>query len=132
MAPEPDAKPLTKKEQKKQAKLAEQSTTASVNTTTNHFLSRRKGKSYSWMQAGASTPSTPRSSGAPGTPGPSGPTATAALTSEGRYRLGSFREDGLHGKGIQLRDFIQAMEKDSLDERTLQLAYDNLDAVKAG
>ncbi|KAJ2897799.1 hypothetical protein MKZ38_004361 [Zalerion maritima] len=113
VAPEPE-KPLTKKEQKKQQKLAEQATTANVNSTTSHFLFSKKDKKkkYSWMtSASASTPSTPRASGAPGAPGPSAPAAPTALTTDGRYRLGVFREDGLNGKVIQMRDLIVTLEK---------------------
>lgn len=134
VAPEPEAKPLTKKEQKKQQKLAEQSTAATVNSTTTHFLfGRKKANRYSWMNQGGSTPGTPRpSAGGSGTPGPPMPVTPAALTPEGRTRMGTFREDGSAGKGIQIRDLIKVLEEDERDERTLQLAYDRLENPRVG
>jgi hypothetical protein len=136
---------MSKKEQRKsaQAKAAFDSLSqASQNQTTSLFLGKSKGlfgkKTYGWMnkggaagsRSGASTPARP------GTPGPTpgegnAPGEPAPLTSEGRNRLGTFREDKEKGKSIQLRDWVAAVEGERLtkvEARTLQSAYDRLDS----
>lgn len=90
-------------------------------------------KKYNWMTGGGrSGASTPARSG---TPGPGGNTAAAPavqpeampLTTDSRNRLGNWREDKEKGKGVQLRDWIAALEADGLEHGTLQGAYDRLD-----
>ena len=140
VAPEPEKAP-TKKELKAKSqaasKLAEQNTTSSANRTSLAFLggfgSKKKGKQYSWMQAGsgANTPTRVQTPGAVTTPGISGtprPAAPTRLTLDGRQRFGVFNEDGDKGKNIQLRDWIVALEGDGNDFKALQAAYDKLDA----
>jgi len=138
VAPEPE-KPPTKKEQKAKsaaAKAAEASSnTTSANRTSLAFLGGRR-KQYSWMSqggSGASTPTRPglATQGLAGSSG-GGQTPRAAepqqLTSEGRTRLGTFREDGDKGKDIQLRDWVVVLEEDGREIKALQEAYDKLDA----
>lgn len=156
VAPEPEAgaggKAPTKKELKRSAaqKMAEASSHANVNRTTMQFLGsmggfgKKKGKTYSWMAAGAaaggsvSGTSTPRlvTSGLAGSGGPgadggahggAAPAGPPALTQEGRNRLGSWREDKEKGKNIQLRDWVLVLAEDGRDRRALQLAYDRLE-----
>ncbi|KAH8892065.1 hypothetical protein GQ53DRAFT_746521 [Thozetella sp. PMI_491] len=136
VAPEPDKAPT--KGQKKNAaasRLAEASSTASANQTLaalmGGFGGKKKGKSYSWMMSsGGSGTSTPRPSAQPGgssaaaTPKP--PEKTN-LTQEGRYRLGTWREDGEKGKGVQLRDWVAALELEGIESRAIQEAYAKLD-----
>lgn len=146
-----DGKLLSKKELKRgaaAAKLAEASSTASANQTLNAIMGgfgRKKGKSYSWMNAGAggggggggSGASTPRTSlGGDGlsTPGAKGGAAAPAndkpqqLTSENqKNRLGMWRENGDQGKNIQLRDWLAALEMDRIEVRAIQEAYTRLD-----
>lgn len=124
----------TKKELKNKtaaAKAAEANNTASANLTTSLFLGGRKKKNYSWMTAGSGA-STPTKSGAsqglPGAAGGALGSANAALTSEGRTKLGVWREDGEKGKNIHLRDWVFTLEADGRCEKTLQQAYDRLDA----
>ncbi|KLU89581.1 hypothetical protein MAPG_08552 [Magnaporthiopsis poae ATCC 64411] len=155
---DPDAPPPikapTKKELKAKAAAAQKSldsmNTATANSTTQHFLDslsrKKKGKrTYSWMGGGGggtgSGASTPR--GPPGTPGTPGALAAGAaaalgrnkvpevtaLTQDGRYRHGDFRENGEKGKNIQLRDWIQVLEREQhLEFRALQKAYLMLDS----
>ena len=139
VAPEPEKAP-TKKELKAKSqaasKLAEQDTTKSANRTSLAFLGgfgKKKGKQYSWMQAGsgAGSPARVQTPGAPATPGAGGtprPAAPSRLTMDGRQRFGVFREDGEKGKNIQLRDWVVALETDGHDVKALQAAYDKLDA----
>jgi hypothetical protein len=136
------------KKQKKidNAKATDLASAANANATMNQFLGgSKKGKKYSWMTGGGSGASTPKrglpGAGAdsrPGTPGVGGAAATvggsaggalekAALTVEGRNRPGLWREDGPKGKGVQLRDWVAALEEDGKDPRAMQLAYDKLD-----
>lgn len=149
-----DGKVPSKKEQKRGAaalKLAEASSTASANQTLNAIMGgfgRKKGKSYSWMNAGAgggggggggggSGASTPRTSlGGDGVSTPSGKGVAAAaadnkpqqLTSENqKNRLGMWRENGDQGKNIQLRDYLAALEMDGIEVRAIQEAYTRLD-----
>lgn len=79
--------------------------------------------------SGASTPAraTPGAGkGAGGAAGASGPN-TPNLTTEGRNRLGTWREDKEKGKNIQLRDWIIALERDGRESKALQRAYADLD-----
>ncbi|KAL1842318.1 hypothetical protein VTJ49DRAFT_5599 [Mycothermus thermophilus] len=141
-APETEtaAKAPTKKELKKSSKLAEASSTASTNQTLSTLMGgfgRRKGKTYTWMQQGGagSTPGTPKAAAA----GDAGAAAAdggaqkapekTTLTADPRYpRLGTWREDKEKGKGIQLRDWVTALEMDGIEVRAIQDAYLRLDS----
>lgn len=140
-APEPETKAPPKKEPKKAAaaRLAEASSTATANQTLQHLMGgfggrKKKGKQYAWMNAGASGASTPTRAGNQdvpgtplGTPGPKAPEKTS-LTQDGLNRLGNWREDGDKGKGIQLRDWVTALELDAIDAKAIQDAYMKLDS----
>ncbi|KAG6176086.1 hypothetical protein E4U27_005522 [Claviceps purpurea] len=147
VAPESE-KPMTKKEMRKQqtAKAAEANSHANQNITSsmftgfggkgNLFGKKKTGKTYDWLNAGrggssASTPakSTPGSGmkgfhGASGTPS----AANLAMTTEGRNRLGTWREDKEKGKNIQLRDWVVVLERDGREIKALQRAYVHLDS----
>ncbi|KAG5930472.1 hypothetical protein E4U42_001044 [Claviceps africana] len=147
IAPESD-KPMTKKEMKKHQtlKAAEANSHANQNITSsmfaglggkgNLFGKKKSGKTYDWLNAGrggsgASTPTKSASgtgmkgpNGAPGTPSP----ASLAMTTEGRNRLGTWREDKEKGKNIQLRDWVVVLERDGREVKALQQAYVHLDA----
>ncbi|CAK7209430.1 hypothetical protein SCUCBS95973_000437 [Sporothrix curviconia] len=149
-APDADKAP-TKKELKKNAalKVAEQNDTLSANRTSMAFLGGRK-KQYSWLSGGAGA--SPKrglgggggggagggaggagagggaGGGGPGTPGQR-PGEPAMLTSEGRTKWGSWREDGIKGKDIQLRDLVVVLEADGREPVALQTAYDRLDGL---
>ncbi|KAI1427479.1 hypothetical protein F5Y12DRAFT_154807 [Xylaria sp. FL1777] len=132
-----DAKSLSKKEGKKAAaKAAESSSGTTVNATLSLFTGGKK-KKYSWMNSSAgSGASTPRPQGTSGVPPGTGGSATKAgrgpLTRAGVAHLGQFREDSEKGKNIQLRDWIVVLEDRGFDPRSLQVAYDKVDKSDAG
>ncbi|KAF4969929.1 hypothetical protein FZEAL_10139 [Fusarium zealandicum] len=145
-APEPE-KAMTKKEMKKNQalKAAEVNSHQNQNSTSSLFAGfggkgglfgkKKTGKTYDWMNvgrggSGASTPT--RNASGPGK-GPGGSAAAAspasmAMTTEGRNRLGTWREDKEKGRNIQLRDWVSVLERDGREPRALQRAYLNLDA----
>ncbi|UNI20164.1 hypothetical protein JDV02_006281 [Purpureocillium takamizusanense] len=145
VAPEPE-KAMTKKEMKKNQalKAAEANSHANQNLTSSMFAGlggkgglfgkKKTGKTYDWMNvgrsgSGASTPTrpTPGPKGASGMPGtPSG--ANHPLTTEGRNRLGTWREDKEKGKNIQLRDWVVVLERDGRESKALSTAHSQLDA----
>ncbi|PFH55841.1 hypothetical protein XA68_17525 [Ophiocordyceps unilateralis] len=146
MAPEPE-KTLTKKEMKKNQalKAAEANSHANQNLTSSMFAGlggkgglfgkKKTGKTYDWMNVGrsgggASTPSR----ATPGVKGPNGTTGNTvsaghSLTTEGRNRLGTWREDREKGKMIQLRDWITVLERDGRGSKALSSAYVRLDTA---
>lgn len=148
IAPDSD-KPMTKKEMKKHQtlKAAEANSHANQNMTSsmfaglggkgNLFGKKKTGKTYDWLNAGrgggsgASTPTRatpgPGNKGLNGTPGAPSP-ASLAMTTEGRNRLGTWREDKEKGKNIQLRDWVVVLERDGREVKALQQAYVHLDA----
>lgn len=146
VAPEPE-KTMTKKEMKKnqQAKAAEAHSHANQNMTSSMFAGlggrsglfgkKKGGKSYDWMNvgrggSGTATPTKSAPGGAKGGPGgvPGSPApGNMALTTEGRNRLGTWREDKEKGRKIQLRDWVVALERDGREARALQRAYMSLD-----
>ncbi|OAA67160.1 Transcription initiation factor TFIID component TAF4 [Niveomyces insectorum RCEF 264] len=159
-APDTDKAPTKKELKKNAAaKVAEQNDTLSANRTSMAFLGGRK-KQYSWMSggSGASTPKRsfsaggggaggggsgggggaagtgggPGGSGGGGAGGTSGrgPSEPAMLTAEGRTKWGSWREDGIKGKDVQLRDWVVVLEADGRDTVALQSAYDKLDGCR--
>ncbi|QSZ35016.1 hypothetical protein DSL72_007878 [Monilinia vaccinii-corymbosi] len=134
IAPDILDKPPTKKEMKRkaEAKTSEAASHAAANVTTGQFLGGRnvfgKKKQYSWMTAGSNSgTSTPGKIMAQGlgasssspivSPGPE------KLTIDGVRRLGTWREDGVKGRNIQLRDWIMVLEDDGREKKALQKAY---------
>lgn len=147
VAPELD-KPMTKKEMKKNQalKAAEANSHANQNMTSSMFAGlggksslfgkKKSNKTYDWMNvgrggSGTSTPTRQTAGGMGkginGTPGTPGPT-NLAMTTEGRNRLGTWREDKEKGKNIQLRDWVAVLERDGREAKVLQQAYIHLDA----
>ncbi|KID91394.1 proteinrelated to tpa inducible protein [Metarhizium guizhouense ARSEF 977] len=146
VAPESD-KPMTKKEMKKSQalKAAEANSHANQNLTSSMFaglggksslFGKKKGaKTYDWMNvgrggSGASTPTKAAGGGGKGINGTPGAISAAnvAMTTEGRNRLGTWREDKEKGKNIQLRDWVVVLERDGRESKALQQAYIHLDA----
>ena len=140
VAPEPSEKAPTKKELKKkmETKASEAATHAAANTTLAQFSGGAskglfgKKKNYSWMKggagSGASTPGRMNSGGLPLTPGgPVQPVVPERLTADPARRLGQWREDQSKGNGLQLRDWVAALEQDGHAKRSLQKAYLFLD-----
>lgn len=132
VAPESgDAKPLSKKESKKAARLADTSS-LSVNSTLSQFMGSKK-KKYSWMTgaaggSGANTPRGPGGAAAPASGGPNKP-AKGPLTQDASQQIGSLREDSARGKHIQMRDWIEVLEEHGYltDQVALQQAYIKLE-----
>jgi hypothetical protein len=138
---------MTKKEMKKnqQAKAAELDSHQSQNTTSSLFAGlggkgglfgkKKTGKTYDWMNvgrggSGASTPTRNPSGlgkGAGGSVAAAAP-VNMAMTTEGRNRLGTWREDKEKGRNIQLRDWVSVLERDGREHKALQGAYLRLDA----
>lgn len=138
MAPDGgEVKSLSKKEGKKAAaKAAESSSGTTVNATLSLFAGGAK-KKYSWMNSGAASgTSTPRPQGGSGAASGGGGAGSKAgrgpLTKAGVAHVGQFREDSEKGKNIQLRDWIVVLEDRGLDPRSLQMAYDRIDKSDAG
>ncbi|KAL7762061.1 hypothetical protein ACKLNR_008596 [Fusarium oxysporum f. sp. zingiberi] len=137
-------KAMTKKEMKKnqQMKAAEIDSHQSQNTTSSLFAGfggksglfgkKKAGKTYDWMTRGSGT-STPTRN-APGAGkglgglGAAPAPANMAMTTEGRNRLGTWREDKEKGRNIQLRDWVSVLERDGREGKALQKAYLYLDA----
>ncbi|KAI1741012.1 hypothetical protein F4680DRAFT_416910 [Xylaria scruposa] len=130
-----DTKALSKKEGKKAAaKAAESSSGTTVNATLSLFTGGKK-KKYSWMSAGsgANTPRAPGTIGAPAGTGGSGARAgRGPLTKAGVQHVGQVREDSEKGKNIQLRDWIVVLEDRGMDSRSLQIIYGNVDQSDTG
>ncbi|KAK6332097.1 hypothetical protein TWF718_002631 [Orbilia javanica] len=135
VAPEPE-KRMTAKEAKKaqNSRLDEIQSHKAANETASLMLGGGRKKKYSWMSAGAgagggSGTSTPNrlpgnSNAAVGTPGAAAAAiSTNVPTMYWGKRMGEWSEQGEKGKGIQIRDWIQALELDGRETRTLQKAY---------
>lgn len=127
VAPGPEKAP-TKKEQKKIAAQKHDASAESVNMTATKFLGGGK-KKYSWMNAsgGPGSPRTPAraTGGAPSTPASAAtPKAVEklALTPEPRSKMGSWRESSEKGKDIQLRDWVEVLERDGREPYQYQYA----------
>lgn len=128
-----DVKPLSKKESKKAARLADTSS-VSVNSTVSQFMGGKK-KKYSWMTGGGGGGGAAAGSGAntpakgPGggisAAGGSGKTAKGPLTQDASQQIGNLREDSVKGKNIQMRDWIEVLENNCYltDQVALQHAY---------
>ncbi|KAK6524952.1 hypothetical protein TWF281_011842 [Arthrobotrys megalospora] len=135
VAPEPE-KRMTAKEAKKaqNSRLDEIQSHKAANETASLMLGGGRKKKYSWMSAGtgggggsgASTPN--RMAGTPGatagTPGAAaGPVASNAPPMYWGKRMGEWNEQGDRGKRIQIRDWVQALEQDGRETKSLQKAY---------
>jgi hypothetical protein len=142
-APEPVEKAPTKKEMSKKKAATAQSdadnhklanaTTATMLGTGGRGMFGKK-KTYGWMQQGAgSGSSTPamimaeKARGVSVTPAPVEPVPEPKLTGNAARRLGEWRDNGEKGRGVQMRDWVTALELDGRDKQALQRAYTMLD-----
>ena len=141
VAPE---KPLTKKERERQAKLGQTEEVLHKNANTTAAmalgLGKKGKKKYSWMNGGApAAPSNPykqasKSVVSPVTNGSSAGKSPAAGSDPGvdkalqvrDRKWGGWREDGIEGRGIQIRDWVQVLERDGREKKALQKALLNL------
>ena len=128
---------MTKKERERQAKMGqtEEVLHKNANTTAAMQLGLGKKKKYSWMTGGApSTPVNPYKPSPKPTPASAPANGTGSSRSsagaveggtdkalQGRDRKwGSWREDGIEGRGIQIRDWIVVLERDGKEKKALQ------------
>ena len=131
-------KSMSKKELKRSQNLKTAEATSQANQNLNNSLfsnmgragslfgKKGKAKTYDWMNTAKSSGGSVagRASGGGGVAGAAGDNSKpAALTVEGRNRMGTRREDGPQGHGIQMNDWIVALETDGNARDTLQLAY---------
>jgi hypothetical protein len=142
VAPEPTAKPLTKKERERQERGKQNvaDTHAQANATTQRFLFGTKNKNkYSWMSGGtgggngATTPSRLNTQGFSGIPGASGALLDKQkLTTEGSKKWGLHREDRKdHPLQVEPRDLVTVLENDGKAPKTLQDLYAWIDNPKS-
>lgn len=132
----------TKKEQAKKAKEAQQNSEKQSFNQSNQtaaMMSFGGRKKYSWMSGGVSNMPTNKyakpSSGTATPKAAAEPEKTAdvasiaAATEEAAKKVptwGDWREDDVHGKGIQLRDWVLVLERDGKDKKALEKAYNRL------
>lgn len=130
---------MTKKEREKLAKqdVSEEVATRNANKTAALALGGGASK-YSWMTGGAkSTPAKPGGLGASrsGTPGAGGGASAARAGVVGKDGLptvgsdrkyGVWKEEGAGGKDVQLRDWVNVLETDGRDRKTLCFAMSKL------
>jgi hypothetical protein len=145
-------KPMTKKERERQAKMGqtEEVLHKNSNTTAALQLGMGKMKKYKWLSGGApTTPVNPykqtaksavvgaaangagagktsSGGGSGGSGGSVGGTDKALQVRERKW--GSWRDDGIEGRGIQIRDWVVVLERDGKEKRALQKTLLKLDS----
>ncbi|KAI9752745.1 MAG: dual specificity protein kinase kns1 [Chaenotheca gracillima] len=143
-APDVEVKKVSKKELARQqsARVDEAHQHKSANSTArmmlgggSNFFGKKKGKGYSWMNTGGGGPGASTGNKGNATTGglETGSVEASAAGSApgvlpGRWgrRMGEWREDRDRGAGIQLRDFVNALEADGKEHRSLAFAYSKL------
>ncbi|THW53701.1 hypothetical protein D6C77_00015 [Aureobasidium pullulans] len=137
-------KPMTKKERERQAKMGqtEEVLHKNSNSTAALQLGMGKKKKYSWLTGGApATASNPykptpkaasAGSAANGASGgrssSSGAGGTDKALQARERKWGSWREDGIEGRGIQVRDWVVVLERDGKEKKALQKSLLKLDS----
>lgn len=129
-----DGQKMTKKEREKLARadLTEEAATRNANTTAAMQIG---GRSYSWMSGGSKKKPPPKplgggSSGGLDSAKSSAGTSSAGAGKAGRVdgaagedtKFGVWREDGVGGRGVQMRDWVAALEVDGHEKKTLEAA----------
>jgi len=141
---------MTKKERDRLAKAGQTDEVLhkQSNATAAMALGGLGGKKYSWLTGGAAakTPGSGIGTGAgigPGRintavggasaakteAGNTGPTQDRGLIARDR-RYGDWREDGPKGKGVQVRDWIEALEADGKEKKSLVKALSRLRSIE--
>lgn len=112
-------------EKSARADMSEEIQTRSANQTASMQLG---GRQYSWMSKGSGGGAPARAvPGRVGTPASAtatrtvGPIDPLAAIKDRKY--GQWREDGIGGRGVQLRDWIGVLEQDGREKKTLTRAY---------
>jgi hypothetical protein len=127
---------MTKKERERQAKMGqtEEVLHKNSNTTAALQLGIGKRKKYSWLTGGApaapvnpykqSPKSASTSAATNGTGGgrnsSTGGNGTDKALQVRERKWGSWREDGVEGRGIQIRDWVVVLERDGKEKKALQ------------
>lgn len=123
---------MTKKEREKLAKqdISDEVATRNANAMASLQLAGM-GKSYSWLKGGSggSTPKPPgaamralmaKNAAVTGTPAVGGAAKAQQQAPQVQDRkFGEYRENGVDGKGIQLRDWVATLELDGRERGTL-------------
>jgi hypothetical protein len=130
---------VSKKEQSKKAKEAQQNNEKQSFTQSNataSMMAMGTRKKYSWMSGGMANMPTNRfvKPGGSGTTTPKAQpepekAAVGATKKDEEVKVptwGDWREDDVHGKGIQLRDLVLALERDGREKKALQKALNKL------
>jgi hypothetical protein len=137
--PGPGERKMSSKETRKHqaTKQGEAESHRAANATANMMMgsfgggfgSKKKKKTYSWMNAGGASPAAQAIGMGMGAsrPGPTAIDTTAGQATSAPdmssvnwtgQRIGVWREDGERGKGIQIRDWVSALESDGRVPRT--------------
>jgi len=126
-------KPMTKKEKERLAKLgnSDDALHNRANETAAMQLGfGKKKKTYNWMTGGAAAPSnpyTPKATKAAtvtnGTKGDGKKSGTDKALQATERKWGSWRESGIEGQGIQIRDFAAVLERDGKDRKALHRCF---------
>lgn len=143
---------ITKKERERQAKLGQTEEVLHKNANTTAAMQLgfgRKNKKYSWMTGGQpaapvnpykpSSKSAASSSsaaaaavngnGASKSPGGAPEKAVDKALQVRERKWGGWREDGIEGRGIQVRDWAVVLEKDGREKKALQRCLLSLDST---
>ncbi|GIZ46487.1 hypothetical protein CKM354_000961300 [Cercospora kikuchii] len=131
----PAAPKISKKEQNKKAKEQTATTVAAALTQSNQTAAMMalggKKNRYSWMNKPDSKDGTTNRFAKPAsgtsTPKPqsgpqNGPAEAKKVEEKKAPQWGEWREDDVHGKGVELRDLILILDRDGKDKRTLAKA----------
>ncbi|KAI4843014.1 hypothetical protein E4T45_08802 [Aureobasidium sp. EXF-8846] len=129
-------KPMTKKERERQAKMGqtEEVLHKNSNSTAALQLGIGKRKKYSWLTGGAPAApvnpykQTPKSTSASAATNGTGGGRNSSTSGNGtdkalqvrERKWGSWREDGVEGRGIQIRDWVVVLERDGKEKKALQ------------
>jgi len=138
-------KPISKKERERQAKMGQTEEVLHKNANSTAAMQLgfgKKAKRYSWMNS--SSPSNPFAKPPPPQSSSVGPGASVNGVKTGgaegvgkkqvvergmqarERRWGGWREDGIEGRGIQMRDWAMVLERDGRDKRALHRCLMNL------
>lgn len=119
---------MTKKERDKAAKqdISEEVAAREANATATMQIG---GKQYSWLNKAKPTNSftKPASAKPVGAVSVAAPPSKDGLENIKDRKFGTWREDGVGARGVQLRDWIGVLEQDGREKKTLLRAYVKLD-----
>jgi hypothetical protein len=130
---------ITKKQAAKESKQAITEDVQRKQANSTAAMALGGGKKYAWMTAAQPKPAAglqagvglgrggPPVSSRSGAAAPAQPQEDAGLRSKEYYKkLGLWREDGVSGQGVQIRDWITVLERDGVEKKTLAKCYARL------